>query len=87
MNPSVAHFTDVFYTDRGVFGAPKDTGSVNIHANLGTSPQPGCSSLSDVHGNSNYLYVEVLFGIFHPFFNISRDLVTYMLTYYVHVTR
>lgn len=43
-NPKVAHFTDVFYTDRGGHGSVKDVGSINIYDNIGTASQPGCYS-------------------------------------------
>ncbi|XP_018394720.1 PREDICTED: pancreatic triacylglycerol lipase-like [Cyphomyrmex costatus] len=53
MNPKVAHFTDAFYTDRGTHATVKNVGNLNIYANFGTAPQPGCysnnSSQIDVH--------------------------------------
>ena len=51
MNPTVAHFTDVFYTNRGAFSTIQNVGDLNIYANSGTSPQPGCSNAQGLHGN------------------------------------
>ncbi|XP_012060773.1 PREDICTED: pancreatic triacylglycerol lipase-like [Atta cephalotes] len=44
MNPTVAHFTDVFYTNRGALSTIQNVGDLNIYANSGTAPQPGCYS-------------------------------------------
>lgn len=52
IHPEVANFTDVFYTDRGGYATVNNVGSLNIYANIGTAPQPGCHSLSeDDHSN------------------------------------
>ena len=42
LNPSVAKFVDVFYTDVNGYATNKEVGMVNIYANTGTAPQPGC---------------------------------------------
>ena len=42
LNPSAAKFVDVFYTDVNGHGTNKEVGMVNIYANTGTAPQPGC---------------------------------------------
>ncbi|KAG5332964.1 LIPH Lipase, partial [Acromyrmex heyeri] len=57
MNPTVAHFTDAFYTTRGALSTVQNVGKLNIYANSGTAPQPGCYlntlSLIDVHDCSH----------------------------------
>ncbi|XP_018306315.1 pancreatic triacylglycerol lipase isoform X2 [Mycetomoellerius zeteki] len=62
MNPTVAHFTDAFYTNRGALSAVKNVGNLNIYANSGTAPQPGCysnaSSQIDVHVCSHIKAIE-----------------------------
>ncbi|KAF7993896.1 hypothetical protein HCN44_011165 [Aphidius gifuensis] len=37
-----ARFVDNIHTDRGYYGAPTDTGTVDFYANGGHRPQPGC---------------------------------------------
>ncbi|KYN37949.1 Pancreatic triacylglycerol lipase [Trachymyrmex septentrionalis] len=57
MNPTVAHFTDAFYTNRGALSLVQNVGNLNIYANSGTAPQPGCysntSSYIDIHDCSH----------------------------------
>ncbi|XP_011686541.1 PREDICTED: pancreatic triacylglycerol lipase-like [Wasmannia auropunctata] len=54
INPKVAHFTDALYTDRGGYATPINVGSLNVYANTGAAPQPGCcSSQRNVHACSH----------------------------------
>ncbi|KYN19579.1 PREDICTED: pancreatic triacylglycerol lipase-like [Trachymyrmex cornetzi] len=62
MNPTVAHFTDAFYTNRGALSIVQNVGNLNIYANSGTAPQPGCylnvSSYINVHDCSHNKAME-----------------------------
>ncbi|XP_011052769.1 PREDICTED: lipase member H-like [Acromyrmex echinatior] len=62
MNPTVAHFTDAFYTNRGALSTEQNVGNLNIYANSGTAPQPGCysntSSLMDIHDCSHVKAIQ-----------------------------
>ncbi|KAL6434223.1 hypothetical protein ACFW04_005976 [Cataglyphis niger] len=58
INPSVANLTDIFYTDGNGYGTIKEVGTLNIYANAGVAPQPGCCSSSDIRWCGHFKAME-----------------------------
>lgn len=58
INPDVANLTDVFYTDGNGYGTIREVGKLNIYANTGTAPQPGCCSSSNIHYCGHFKAIE-----------------------------
>lgn len=61
INPDVANLTDVFYTDGNGYGTIREVGTLNIYANTGTAPQPGCCSSSNIQCNPTcYIFLSFI---------------------------
>ncbi|XP_072767821.1 lipase member H-B-like [Anoplolepis gracilipes] len=58
ITPESATFTEMFYTDVNGYGINEKVGTLNIYANTGTAPQPGCYSAQNIRWCSHFKAIE-----------------------------